>query len=168
MAMKADMSADDDVMGQKPGALGPGNRRSFARGLALGLAVGGLCVWFAFRQSGDSSDEAIVAVERPDSPVNRETYAKITPGMTSWEVHDLLGSGEVIAEQGMVVDEDGQYRKWENLGFRGSNSSGTVPDHDGQPRQDVRRTVRWSDGNRMLTVVFHNDAVVEKMEENLY
>lgn len=168
MTMKADLSTDDDVMGQKPGALGFGNGRSFARGLVLGLAIGGLCVWFVFRQSGDSSDEAFVVVERPNSPVTRETYTKIRPGMSSWEVHDLLGSGEVISEQGMVVDANGQYRKWENLGRRVSNSSGTVPDHDGQPREDVRRTVRWSNGKRMITVVFHNDSVVEKIEENLY
>ncbi|MEW4566849.1 hypothetical protein AB1L88_03190 [Tautonia sp. JC769] len=166
--MKPDLSADDDVMGQKPGALGMGPARSFPLGLALGLAIGGLCTWFVLRAPQESSAIVVAPVERPDSPVNRETYAKITPGMTSWDVHDLLGSGEVIAEQGMVVDEKGQYRKWENLGHRVSNSSGSVPDHDGQPREDVRRTVQWSNGNRMITVVFHNDEVVEKMEENLY
>ncbi|WP_152052658.1 hypothetical protein [Tautonia marina] len=166
--MKADLSTDDDVMGQKPGALGGGSGRSFARGLALGLAIGGLCTWFVFRPSNETATAVIAPVERPNSPVTRETYTKIRPGMSSWEVHDMLGSGEVIGEQGMIVDENGQYRKWENLGRRVSNSSGTVSDHDGQPREDVRRTVRWSNGKRMITVVFHNDSVVEKIEENLY
>ncbi|WP_169978036.1 hypothetical protein [Tautonia rosea] len=168
MTMKDDLSADDDVMGQKPGALGMGRARSFPLGLALGLVIGGICTSIVLRDSEESAAIVVAPVERPNSPVNRVTYVKITPGMSSWEVEDMLGSGEVIAEQGIIVDEKGQYRKWENLGRRVSNSSGTMSDHDGQPREDVRRTVRWSNGKRMITVVFQNDTVVEKMEENLY
>src|SRR5262245_50707274 len=36
--------------------------------------------------------------------VTWENYAKIKPDMTSWEVGDLLGTGEVVAEETFEVD----------------------------------------------------------------
>jgi hypothetical protein len=100
--------------------------------------------------------------------VTKETYVKIKPEMSSWEVDDLLGAGQIIAEEGFIVDAQGRYRKYRHGGAVEEESTGTVNGPDGQAKQEIKQEVVWRDGGKAIYVTFLNNKVVNRREEGLY
>src|SRR5262249_50297070 len=99
----------------------------------------------------------------------RETFSQIKADMTEMEVGGLLGTqGFVDAEEGFVVDKEGNYRKWARAGGGESGESGTLLKHDGKARQQIKKTVCWRSGDKAIWVTLDNGRVVSRREKGLY
>ena len=71
--------------------------------------------------------------------VTKETFAKIKPGMSRWEVKDLLGdSGQLVSSQG------------------------TRQVRDGKVSEQATEVFVWQNGQASITATFENDRVVNK------
>ena len=102
-----------------------------------------------------------------DPIVTKENYAKIKQDMSSWEVDDILGSGVPGTEKGLIVDAQGRFKEWTRNGGDYNDVTGTIKEHDGKPKQEIRRDMVWRDGERAIIVTFLNDKVVARRNQNL-
>ncbi|OWK41855.1 hypothetical protein FRUB_03933 [Fimbriiglobus ruber] len=100
--------------------------------------------------------------------VTKDNYVKIKPEMTSWEVSDILGAGEVVAERGMVVDAAGRFKKYSRQGGSYDEQTGTVSGHDGKPSEEITQEVVWRNSNTAIYATFLNNKIVNKKEDGLY
>lgn len=135
----------------------PRSRRVLLGGIAC-IAVAMLITiiqstYYGRHDSGDSKNRF----------VTRENYIRIKPAMSAWEVDEILGSGMLAAEEGLIVDGAGNYRKW-NAGMYETGSGLKTAG----PIQEIRRQFVWRNGKRAIFVTFLNDRVESKSEEGLY
>jgi hypothetical protein len=100
--------------------------------------------------------------------VTKENYVKIKPEMSSWEVNDVLGSGEIIAEEGLIVDAQGRFKKWSRNSGNYNETTGTVNGHDGKAKQQLKQELVWRNGRNAIYVTLSDNKVVGKREEGLY
>jgi hypothetical protein len=135
--------------------------------IGTGIVIGIMLDRFVlpYRSSG-GGDPEMPAVRNPS--VTRETYVRIKPDMTTWEVNDLLGSGEIVAEEGFIVDEQGRFKQYSRNGGAFNETTGTVNAHDGKPKKEIRQEVVWHDGSKAIFVTFFNGKVIDKREKNLF
>ena len=96
--------------------------------------------------------------------VTKDNYVKIKPEMTSWEVSDILGSGEIVREEGFIVDAAGNYKKY----GPGYQETGTVSPHNGKPSQEIKQEVVWRNGEQAIRVTFLSNKAVSKKEDRLF
>lgn len=95
-------------------------------------------------------------------------YKRIKPGMKLEEVQDLLGSGgQVVAEEGVLVDAKGRYHTYRRGGGGGYDETGTLREHDGAGRREVRQVIRWTAQDRWVEVTVLNEQVAEKREHGV-
>ena len=100
--------------------------------------------------------------------VTKDNYVRIQPGMTEWAVSDILGSGDVVAEQGYVVDAAGNYRKFSNQGGSASQETGTVTPSPGHASEEITQERAWRNGDKAIHVTFHNHSAASKSESGLF
>jgi hypothetical protein len=101
--------------------------------------------------------------------VTRETFTQIKSDMTEMEVGHVLGTaGIVVAEEGLVVDKKGNYRRWVRNGPNEQSEHGIVNGHDGNAFQRIKKTVCWESGEKAIWVTFDNGRVVSTREKGLY
>jgi hypothetical protein len=103
-----------------------------------------------------------------DSAVTRENFVKIAPGMSVWDVTDILGTGRVVSEEGYAVEPSGQFKKWQRGGGISKEETGKVSRPDGRASRQVKRELCWTAGRRAIYVTFVNDRVESKRESGLY
>lgn len=106
------------------------------------------------------------AIPRPDTVLTRENYARIKPGMTSWEVGDILGPGTIVRESGIVVHPDGGFEEFDRGVGRSFRRTGSPAPKGAQTRVECER--RWDEGGRSIRVVFLNDHAESKGCDGLY
>jgi hypothetical protein len=137
---------------------------TFAIGIAIGVVIDRLAL--------SPSRLLIVPGGVPEgagnSTVTREIFVKIKPEMSEWEVIDLLGPGQLISEEGQVVDSTGQYKKWRRGGGINTEETGTLMPHDGRSSKRVRQDTCWQAGSKAIYVTFVNGRVAAKSEKGLY
>jgi serine/threonine protein kinase len=88
------------------------------------------------QSSGSSGPSQNPPVKNP--AITRENYAKIKPGMNSWDVCDILGPGKVLQNHYYEVEKF------------------------------TATTLVWRSGGKVITVEFIDDKVAKKTEEGLY
>lgn len=130
----------------------------FVVGLGLGVLLGRTVL----APSAQSSSPV-----QQNERVNRETFEKIKPEMSSWDLMDLLGAGKIIAEESLVVDKNGRFRKLVRQGDRSEETSGSVNNHDGKESKYFKQDIRWVNGQKSITVTVENGRVVSKTEQGL-
>ena len=127
-------------------------------GLAAGIAIDRFLVPHLFHASHGNGN--------PN--VTKDNYVKIQPGMTEWAVSDILGSGEVVSEQGYIVDAAGNYRKFNNQGGSAVQETGAVTPNPGHASEEITQDRAWRNGDKVIHVTFHNHSAVSKSESGLF
>jgi hypothetical protein len=133
---------------------------ALAAGIGIGIALDRLVL-------PHNSPDLVVSEQRNHN-VTKENYIKIKPEMSSWEVTDLLGSGEIVKEDGLIIDAQGNFKKYTRGSGVYNETTGTVNGHDGKPKQEIKQEIVWRDGSKAIYLTLSNNKVVSKREEGLY
>jgi predicted Ser/Thr protein kinase len=133
-----------------------------AGALLLGLVIYAAIHWGSWGKGSPT-------VPHKNPFVTRETFRQIKVNMTEMEVGGLLGTeGFVDAEEGLIVDKEGNFRRWVRAGNGEQSESGRFLEHDGKAVQQIKKTVCWQSGEKAIWVTFDNGRVVSTRERGLY
>ena len=134
---------------------------------ALAAVLVGLGLYAAFQGDSPPVWSGAARTEARNPLVTRDNYLRIKPDMPLWDVNDLLGPGTVVAEEGLIVDAAGRFKKWSRDGGSYNEETGTVAIADGKGVRTVKQVVVWRSGDKVIRVSFLNGRVTGKREEGL-